>query len=448
MYALLLAIIYLAFISLGLPDSLIGAGWPAMHQDLGVPVSYAGIVTMIIAIGTIVSSLLSERLTKRLGTGVVTAVSVGMTAAALLGFSFSTEFWMLLLWAVPYGVGAGAVDAALNNYVALHYSSRHMSWLHGFWGVGASISPFIMGFALAQDRGWSTGYLIVGVLQVAMTAILVVGLPLWKKAAAAKGSRPADHPGPADDPAPAADSAPADHPELAEHSEPAAVETAAPTSALDDAPETAAPALSIKEALNIPGVPLMLAGFLAYCAVEATAILWGATYLVSERSFTAAVAATYASLYLIGITSGRFLSGIIADRVGDRGMIKGGALLMLVGIALIALPGAGGLFTLIGLVVAGLGSAPVYPSIIHSTPANFGKQNSHGIIGIQMASAYVGSTIAPPVFGFVSSVTGMWLLPLYLAVFAVMLLFMTEKLNRLVDERRRLQDQAATGGKR
>lgn len=396
MYALLLAIIYLAFISLGLPDSLIGAGWPAMHLDLGVPVSYAGFVTMIIAIGTIVSSLQSERLTKRFGTGIVTAVSVGMTAAALLGFSFSNEFWMLLLWAVPYGLGAGAVDAALNNYVALHYSSRHMSWLHGFWGVGASISPFIMGFALSHDRGWSNGYLIVGVLQVAMTAILIIGLPLWKKTAALSGNDTSE----------------------------------------DEKPDSSMPALSIREAMRIPGVPLMLTGFLAYCAAEATTVLWGATYLVSERGLTAAAAATYASLYLIGITSGRFLSGVIADRVGDRGMIKGGALLMLVGIALIAIPGSGGVFTLVGLVVAGLGSAPVYPSIIHSTPDNFGKRNSHGIIGIQMASAYVGTTIAPPLFGFISAVTGMWLLPLYLAAFTGLLLLMTGKLNKLVDARR------------
>lgn len=393
MYALLLAIIYLAFISLGLPDSLIGAGWPVMHTDLGVPVAYAGLVTMIIAGGTIVSSLASERLTKRFGTGWVTAVSVGMTAAALLGFSQATHFWMLLVWAIPYGLGAGAVDAALNNYVALHYSSRVMSWLHGFWGIGASISPFIMGFALARNLGWPYGYLIVGGIQVVMTAILIGGLPLWNKV----------------NPPPTAPETPS---------------FGAPSSG----------PLTVRQAFQIPGVSLMLAGFLAYCAMEATTILWGATYLVQQRNITPALAATYASLYLIGITSGRFLSGLVSERMGDRGMIKYGMIVVLVGVSLIAIPTSNELVPLVGLVVAGLGSAPIYPSIIHSTPANFGKENSHGIIGIQMAAAYLGSTLAPPIFGFLAAAAGMWLFPLYLLVFAVLVLFMTQRLNRVVDE--------------
>lgn len=393
MYALLLAIIYLAFISLGLPDSLIGAGWPVMHTDLGVPVAYAGLVTMIIAGGTIVSSLASERLTKRFGTGWVTAVSVGMTAAALLGFSQATHFWMLLVWAIPYGLGAGAVDAALNNYVALHYSSRVMSWLHGFWGIGASISPFIMGFALARNLGWPYGYLIVGGIQVVMTAILIGGLPLWNKV----------------NPPPTAPETPS-----------------------FEAPSSGP--LTVRQAFQIPGVSLMLAGFLAYCAMEATTILWGATYLVQQRNITPALAATYASLYLIGITSGRFLSGLVSERMGDRGMIKYGMIVVLVGVSLIAIPTSNELVPLVGLVVAGLGSAPIYPSIIHSTPANFGKENSHGIIGIQMAAAYVGSTLAPPIFGFLAAAAGMWLFPLYLLVFAALVLFMTQRLNRVVDE--------------
>ena len=373
-----------------------------MHSDLGVPVSYAGFVTMIIAGGTIVSSLLSARLTAQLGTGLVTTISVGMTAAALLGFSSSSHFWMLLLWAIPYGLGAGAVDAALNNYVALHYSSRHMSWLHGFWGIGASISPFIMGFAISKNLGWSSGYLIVGGIQVVMTLILLGGLPLWRKVnpdGSVSGGKDED---------------------------------------LGDAGGNGggkvAP-LPLAAALRIPGVLLMLTGFLAYCAMEATAILWGATYLVEQRAVTAAAAASFASLYLIGITAGRFLSGLVANRVGDRGMITSGMLVAILGILLIAVPGPE-MLALIGLLVAGLGSAPIYPAIIHSTPTNFGRENSHAIIGIQMASAYLGSTLAPPLFGFISTATGMGLFPIYLFFFAVLVLLMTQRLNKVVDAQR------------
>ncbi len=395
MYALLLAIIYLAFVSLGLPDSLIGSGWPIMHQDLGVPTSYAGIVTMIIAGGTIVSSLMSDRLTRRFGTGMVTAVSVAMTAGALIGFSQSTSFWMLLVWAIPYGLGAGAVDAALNNYVALHYSSRHMSWLHACWGVGAAISPFIMGFALSRGDDWSLGYLIVGIIQIVLTIALFVGIPLWKKVNGPAGSGPAD-----------------DQTE-------------------DESPSKP---LSIKGALEIPGVAMMLTAFFAYCAFEGVTFLWTATYFVDQKGVAPATAATFGSLYLIGITAGRFLSGVIADRAGDRGMIKYGALLMLVGVAFIALPVGGYVLTLAGLLIAGLGSAPVYPSIIHSTPTNFGAKNSHAIIGIQMASAYAGATFMPPLFGLLASALGFWLFPLVLGALVVLLLVMTQLLNKVVDE--------------
>lgn len=399
MYALLLAIIYLAFISLGLPDALVGAGWPVMHHDLGVPIAYAGLVTMVIAAGTIISSLLSERLTRRLGTGLVTAISVGMTAAALLGFTTSTSFWMLLAWAVPYGLGAGAVDAALNNYVALHYSSRHMSWLHGCWGIGASISPFIMGLALSQDLGWPRAYLIVGLIQVAMTAILILGVPLWQKVNPTK-------------PQPDA------------------------TGVAGDSPAVAAAAVPLLEALRIPGVRLMLLAFFGYCAMETTAILWSSTYLVSERGVTPATAATFASLFLLGITVGRFLSGVIANRVGDRGMITGGMTMAAIGVALIAIPTSNAALPLLGLVLAGLGSAPVYPAIIHSTPANFGEQYSHAVIGIQMAAAYLGSTLMPPLFGLISSATGMSLLPIYLLVLAALVLGASKALNRVVDRPR------------
>ena len=402
---MLLAIIYFAFISLGLPDALVGAGWPVMHQDLGVPVSYAGFITMTIAIGTILSSLQSDRLTRKLGTGLVTTLSVALTAVALLGFSVSTEFWMLILWAIPYGLGAGAVDAALNNYVALHYASRHMSWLHSFWGVGAAISPFIMSYSLTQGLGWNTGYRVVAILQMVLVAILFAGLPLWRKV----------HPT-----VPAAAAGGGDEGEGGQTLERAAG---------NDGKEKP---LGLIGALKIKGVPFVLLGFLAYCALEATAILWASTYLVQQRDVAASTAASFASLYLLGITAGRFLSGFVADRVGDRNMIRLGILGVCVGVILIALPLENDTLALAGLVIAGFGSAPIYPSIIHSTPANFGPSKSHAIIGIQMASAYLGATLAPPLFGFLGQAVGMWLFPFYLAALAALMLVMTEALNRSV----------------
>ncbi len=406
MYSLLLAIIYIAFVSLGLPDSLLGAGWPVMQQSLDVPVGFAGIVTMIIASGTVLSSLASERLTRRFGAGLVTAVSVAMTAAALFGFSASGEFWMLCLWAIPYGLGAGAVDAALNNYVALHYAARHMNWLHSFWGVGASISPFIMSYAITSGLGWSGAYLIVGVIQAVLTFALLVSLPLWGKVNTVT--------------APAADSA-------------------GDVDADPDAGETPAGKgsahVSLATALRIPGVVLILAAFFAYCALESTSILWASTYLVEERAVAPATAAAFGSLFLLGITAGRFLAGFIADRVGDRQLIRGGFVAVGVGALMLALPLETNVVALAGLVVAGLGSAPIYPAIIHSTPVNFGRRNSQAIIGIQMAAAYAGSTLAPPLFGALSAWAGLWILPLFLLVLVALGLVMSERLNRMVARR-------------
>jgi fucose permease len=401
-YSLLLAIIYIAFVSLGLPDSLVGAGWPVMHEDLGVPVAYAGILTMIIAGGTILSSLASERVTRRFGAGLVTAVSVGLTAAALVGFSASGSFWLLCLWAVPYGLGAGAVDAALNNYVALHYAARHMNWLHSFWGLGASISPFIMSNALTTGAGWSSAYRVVGLAQAVLTFVLITSLPLWGKVNTVV---PAGH-----------------------------------AAATDDAPD-AGPEPSgrgsahvpLRDALRIPGVVLILIAFFAYCGLESTSMLWASTYLVSDRGVAPATAAAFASLFLLGITGGRFLAGFFADRVGDRQLIRGGFATVGLGVVMLALPVDA--LALVGLVVAGLGCAPIYPAIIHSTPVNFGRQSSQAVIGIQMAAAYTGSTLAPPLFGVLSTVVGMWTLPLFLAALVALGLVMSERLNRLVARR-------------
>ena len=375
MYSFLLALIYLAFISLGLPDSLLGSGWPVMHAELGVSVSFMGIVSMVISGGTILSSLLSDRLTHRLGTRIVTVVSVFLTVVALFGFSISTRFWMLIAFAVPYGLGAGAIDAALNNYVALHYKAKHMSWLHCFWGVGTIVSPFIMGYALTHST-WNAGYRIVGLIQLAIAVLLLVTLPVWKIHA--------------------------------------------------DAPETAGRRVGLRAALRIKGVPFLLLGFFAYCSAETTTMQWASTYFVEVKHLPAERAATLAALFYIGITAGRFLSGFLTEKLGDRGMIRLGAGVLACGIAALLLPVESYYLAFAAFLVIGLGCAPIYPCIIHSTPANFGAESSCAIIGIQMASAYVGSTFVPPLFGLVGKALGFSILPVYLAVFAALMLVMTE----------------------
>ena len=385
MYSLLLALIYLAFISLGLPDSLLGAGWPTMYGELGVPVSYMGIVSMVISGGTIISSLMSDRLTRKFGTRVVTVVSVFLTAGALFGFSFSDRFWMLILFSVPYGLGAGAIDAALNNYIALHYSARHMSWLHCFWGVGAIVSPFIMSYALTSST-WNDGCRIVGYIQLGIAALLLVTLPVWKI-----NSKKTD---------------------VVEQKN-----------------------IGLLGALKIKGVPFILIGFFAYCAAEATAMQWASTYFVEVKHISEAQAAQFASLFYIGITAGRFLSGFVSAKIGDRRMIIIGASVLTLGIILLVIPVTAAELSLAGFVIIGLGCAPIYPSIIHSTPANFGAENSGAIIGIQMACAYVGSTFMPPLFGLIGSATDFAILPLYLIVFVVLMLVMTELTFRTAKKR-------------
>lgn len=383
MFSLLLAIIYLAFISLGLPDSLLGSAWPVMQGDLEVPLFYAGIISMIIAGGTIISSLLSDRMIRKLGTGLVTAISVALTAVALFGFSFSGSFLLLCLWAVPYGLGAGAVDAALNNYVALHYSSRHMSWLHAFWGVGVTISPNIMSFCLTKKLGWAIGYRSIAVLQIILVAVLFFSLPLWKKGTDSDGDAK---------PAP----------------------------------------LTIRQALRLKGVPFVLLAFFGFCALESTAGLWASSYMVGFRGVDAETAAQFAALFYSGETVGRFLNGFVADKFGDRKMIRVGIITMILGIVMVLLPLQTNAVALCGLVVIGLGAAPVYPCIIHSTPTNFGKENSQSLVGIQMASAYCGSTFMPPLFGLIAQYIHIGLYPVYLAVFAALMLIMTEILNKKI----------------
>lgn len=383
MYILLILLIYLAFISLGLPDSLLGSGWPVMHIQFDVPLSSAGIVAMLISGGTIISSLMSAKITKRLGTGLITTLSVFITALALFGFSISTHFYMLCIWAIPYGLGAGAIDAALNNYVALHYSSRHMNWLHCFWGVGTIISPYIMSYFLTQNSDWNGGYKFVSFIQIAITLILLICLPLWKKA----------------------------HP-ITYHD------------------EKKSNTLSLKEAFKIKGVKEILIGFFSYCAAEGTVMLWVSSYLVEAKKITAETAAAFASFFFIGITVGRFISGIISNKISDKKLIQIGTGIIILGIIFISIPIKISTPALLGFIIMGLGCAPIYPAIIHSTPKNFGKENSQSIIGIQMASAYVGSTFIPPIFGLIANYININLLSIFLMFFVVLMFIMTQKVNK------------------
>ena len=389
MISLLLAIIYLAFISLGLPDSLLGSGWPVMYKEIDASISYAGIISMIIAGGTILASLLSDRLIRKMGTGLVTAVSVFLTAAALFGFSVSNSFFMLCIFALPYGLGAGAIDAALNNYVALNYSSKHMSWLHCFWGVGASVSPYIMSFALSQNMGWRSGYRIVSGIQIVLTMVMFMALPLWKNKQALEVEKVAK-----------------------------------------DAP------ITIKEKMKIKGLKEVMVAFCSYSAFEAMCCLWISTYLVECKSIASESAAAFASLFYLGITIGRFIIGFFADKLGDKILIRLGIGVILTGMFLVILPFNNYVPTLIGFAIVGFGAAPVYPAFIHATPENFGRENSQAIIGMLMTAAYIGSTFMPPIFGFVAERTTVTIFPFWLLVLLLISLVISEKLNKTISNKK------------
>ncbi len=382
MIHLLLIIIYLAFISLGLPDALLGSAWPSMYPQLGVPVSYAGMISMIIAVGTIVSSLLSDRMTMKLGAGKVTAISVAMTAAALFGFSISNSFWMLCLCAIPYGLGAGSVDAALNNYVAIHYESKHMSWLHCMWGVGASVGPYIMGYVLTGGGSWNGGYRLIGILQIVLTVILVFSLPLWKRSYGESEETGETH-----------------------------------------------KALTLPQIFQIPGAKAVMLCFFCYCSIEQTAGLWAASYLTLHKGIPAETAAGYASMFFLGITIGRAFCGFITMKLNDNQMVKLGLGIIAVGICAMLNIGDDWM-AIFGLILIGVGCAPIYPALLHSTPARFGAEKSQAIFGVQMASAYIGTSIMPPFFGFLAGLTSVALLPVYLLCILALMVAMFATLTK------------------
>ncbi len=398
MTTLLLIIIYVAFISLGLPDSILGSAWPSMFEMLNVPVGYAGIITMIIAGSTIVSSLASNFLNQKLGTYKVMVISVSITALALFGFSCSNEFWQLCLLGIPYGLGAGSVDAALNNYVALHYKNRHMSWLHCFWGVGTMIGPIVMSNFISNGGIWTEGYRTISIFQVFLVLILFFSLPLWKnmenKSVATENNDK--------------------------------VESDCTSNLSDDSKEK----VTLKSVIKVPGVLEVALIFLCYCSIESTTGLWASTYMVFARGIDVVLASSWAMLFFIGITVGRFINGFTSEKFGDRFMIHFGVILIILSFAFMILPIKNIFVVCAVFILVGLGCAPIYPCMIHSTPIRFGKRNSQALIGIQMACAYTGTTFCPLIFGFIVENISVKCLPFYGLAFAVVLIVLLQVLER------------------
>lgn len=386
MSTLLLVLIYIAFISLGLPDAILGSAWPVLHTELDVSVSWAGILTMVVSGGTIISSFFSSKVIARFGTGRVTAVSVAMTAAGLWGYCFSGGFFWLFLFAIPLGLGAGAVDSALNNFVALHYEAKHMNWLHCFWGIGATAGPFLMSFFLLQENGWRKGYGTIAALQCILVACLVISLPIWKSYEKKSGA---------------------------------------------EAQESEKTDAGFRTLVKMPGAKPALLSFFCYCAVEASTGLWSSTYLVRERGLAAETAARWVSLFYLGITIGRALAGFLAIKFNNKQLIRLGETVCIAGCILLAVPG-GNALAFIGLILIGLGCAPIYPAMLHDTPHRFGKEMSQGIMGIQMAMAYVGSTFMPPVLGFLGKAFGFTIHPFFLLMLAALMLLTSERVNKVL----------------
>jgi len=351
-FGILLPLVYLSFISLGLPDSMLGAVWPAMAAQMGQDLSSLGLVSMLVTLGTVISSLLSSRLIRSLGTGKVMALSVFLTSLVLLLYSFARSYGVLCLLALPLGLGGGSVDAALNGFVARNYKASHMNWLHCMWGVGATISPLIAGASLSGTASWPGAYRTVSILQGILFLVLFFSLPKWLKAEKRD---------------PLAESGPGQH-------------------------------ISNAQALRTPGLIIAMGAFACFVGFESVAGVWAASFLQGQKGFDVAAAASLSSMYYFGTMLGRAVSGFIAIKADSRKMIRLGVLLAFLGAVLLALP-LPGFFSLAGFMLLGLGNAPIYPAMIHLTPRRFGIALSQAAMGLQMAAAYTGSTLLPPLTG-------------------------------------------------
>lgn len=384
MVTFLLFLIYIAFIGLGIPDSLFGTAWPAIYAEFHLPISYASFVTVIVSCGTIISSMISARVIERFGTNKVSAFSTGLTAAALLGFSFSGSLIPMCLCAVPLGLGAGAIDTALNNYVALHYSATHMSFLHCFYGIGVSVSPYILSLVISGKYGWRGGYRIAFGIQLFIALLLVFTLPVWKKAHGQEKKASGDTAG----------------------------------------------SLTLKEIVRLPGVRLMWLLFITSCAIECTCGGWGSTFLVEYKHMAPDRAAQMVMYYYIGMALGRFLSGLMAMRLGSWQIIGIGQGVLGAALFLLLLP-ASPYLSAAGLFLVGLGNGPLFPNFNYLTPQNFGEDASQSVIGTQMAAAYLGIMLAPALCGILAQFMGMWIFPFYLLAFYLIMVFATIKAVRL-----------------
>ena len=400
MFSLLLLIIYLSFVSLGLPDAVLGAAWPIIHEEFGVPISFSGSIYMLISCCTILSSLKSESLRLRFGTGKITAFSVLLTAVAIFGFSISPSLSVMLFFAIPYGLGAGSVDAALNHYVAVHYSGRSMNWLHCMWGIGAALGPYILGFVLQRGESWRSGYLVLSMIQATLTIILFLSLGLWGKE------------------------------EKKEKTE-----------------EKKTP-MSFRQILSITGAKECLVSFFLYCAIEQTLGLWSGSFMVYSLKIEAKLAASFVALFYFGITFGRFLAGILAAKWQDEALILGGCGILFLGLVLLFCSMVPSqevklfgmelrqLLVICALLLSGLGCAPIYPAIIHSTPRNFGAENTSALIGKQMAAAYIGSMSFPPFFGVLAKIFGTGLFPFFSTALFIGMIYMYRNLLYKTREKR------------
>ena len=385
MATLLLIVIYISFIGLGIPDSLFGTAWPAIYTDFHLPISFASFVSIIISSGTIISSLISAKVISRFGTNRVSAFSTAMTALALLGFSLSDNFFLLCLCAIPLGLGAGAIDTALNNYVSLHYSATHMSFLHCFYGIGVTVSPYILSLVINSDAGWRGGYRIAFGIQLCIALILFLTLSIWKKA----------------------------------HGQ--------DTGEAEQTTKT----LPFREIACIPGIKLMWCLFITSCAIECSCGGWGSTYLVEYKHMDAVTAARMVMLYYMGMALGRFLSGILAARLSSWQIIRIGQWILGIALVILVLPVPAGI-SAASLFMVGLGNGPMFPNFNYLTPQNFGADISQSVMGTQMAMSYIGIMLAPALCGVLGQFINMGIFPVYLLVFYAAMLAATKKVKTVL----------------
>lgn len=383
MATILLIIIYITFIGLGIPDSLLGAAWPGISQELSLPVSWANFITIIISFGTIISSLLSTKLINKFSTSVVTAVSTTMTAISLFGFSISNNMIFLCLFSIPLGLGAGSIDTALNNYVAINYKASHMNFLHCFYGIGVSLSPFLMSIALSKNS-WQKGYRIVSFIQFGIAALTILSIPLWTKISSNQDSGSANN----------------------------------------------SKNIGLLKLIKDKKVRMACFTFMGSCGLEYTCGTWGSTYLVNSKEMAIDTAALMITFYYVGIAIGRFISGLISIRYSSQQIIKIGLIFIFVAIILLFIPFSSNISGFAFFLI-GMGNGPIFPNMLHLTPENFGEDNSQAVMGVQMAFSYFGIMLVPAFFGIMAQIFNTDFFPIYIAILFALMVSATIKLKKI-----------------